>query len=68
VPVSPWTTFVSYGPIGADGRVEIVLGFDHRVMDGAVISRAFDGLAAALNGPVAAELRALKAAQGRASA
>jgi hypothetical protein len=57
-PVSSWSVFVSYGPIAADGSVEIVLAFDHRVMDGAVVARAFGALEATLNGPVAAEVAA----------
>ncbi|MFM9974452.1 MAG: hypothetical protein ACKVON_07750 [Beijerinckiaceae bacterium] len=39
-PVSPVTTFVSYGPIAADGTVYVTVGFDHRTMDGAVVARA----------------------------
>jgi hypothetical protein len=39
-PVSPVTTFVSYGPFAADGTVTVTVGFDHRVMDGAVVARA----------------------------
>ncbi len=56
-PVSPWPVFVTYGPIAADGSVEVLLAFDHRVMDGAVVARAFGALEAALNGPVAEEAR-----------
>jgi pyruvate/2-oxoglutarate dehydrogenase complex dihydrolipoamide acyltransferase (E2) component len=39
-PVSPVSTFLGYGPIAADGTVDLTVGFDHRVMDGAVIARA----------------------------
>ncbi len=39
VPVSPAGTFLGYGPIAADGTVEITVGFDHRAMDGAVVAR-----------------------------
>jgi pyruvate/2-oxoglutarate dehydrogenase complex dihydrolipoamide acyltransferase (E2) component len=39
-PVSPVTTFIGYGPFAADGTVDVTIGFDHRVMDGAVIARA----------------------------
>jgi hypothetical protein len=38
-PVSPLTIFLGYGPIGADGMVDVTLGFDHRVMDGGVVAR-----------------------------
>ncbi len=55
-PISPWTMFISYGPISPAGDVRITLGFDHRTMDGAVVTRGFDSLEKALNGPIAAEL------------
>lgn len=55
-PISPWTSFMSYGPIAGNGDVEIVIGFDHRVMDGAVISRAMGDLEKALNSAVADEI------------
>lgn len=38
--VSPWTLLLSYGPIAADGEVTVTVSFDHRVMDGAVVTRA----------------------------
>jgi len=57
--VTHWTSCLSYGPIGADGRLETYFTFDHRVMDGAAAVQAFQALEAALHGPVAAELRAL---------
>jgi hypothetical protein len=55
-PVSPWTVFLSYGPIAANGDVDVLLAFDHRVMDGAVVSRAFAQIEAAMNGPVCEEI------------
>lgn len=51
--------FVSYGPIAADGGVDVYLAFDHRVLDGAAAADALQGLQAAIEGPVAAELEAL---------
>lgn len=60
-PISPWTSLISYGPIAENGDVEILIGFDHRVMDGAVISRAMGDLETMLNSEVAAELVALAA-------
>jgi hypothetical protein len=59
--VSLWTLLLSYGPIDRDGNVEVVISFDHRVMDGAVIGRLFDRLIETLDGPIAAELAALPA-------
>jgi hypothetical protein len=57
-----WTSFLNYGPIGEDGRVEVFLSVDHRVMDGAQAASAIAGIEAALNGPVLRELRALPGA------
>jgi hypothetical protein len=57
VPVSPLTTFVSYGPFAEDGTVDITIGFDHRVMDGAVVAQAM-GL---LEGKLADVLHAARA-------
>jgi hypothetical protein len=49
-PVSPVTTFLGYGPFAEDGTVDITVGFDHRVMDGAVIARAMALLEVKLQG------------------
>jgi hypothetical protein len=54
-PVSPMTTFIGYGPFAEDGTVDITLGFDHRVMDGAVIARAIALLETKLAGVILAE-------------
>ena len=59
IAVSHWTSFLTYGPIGADGRVETHLTFDHRAMDGGHAAAAFAALRVALLGPVLDELRAL---------
>ncbi len=57
--VSILPSFLSYGPISAEGEVDTYLSFDHRVMDGADGAAALHGLETALEGPVAAELAAL---------
>ena len=57
--VAPWTSFLNYGPIGADGMVDIHLGFDHRVLDGALAAQAVQALERMLQGPVLEELRGL---------
>ncbi len=59
VPVSPLTNFISYGPFAPNGDVDVIMAFDHRVMDGGVIVQALIDLEAALNGPVVDELKAL---------
>jgi hypothetical protein len=53
----PWTTGLHYGQFDADGRVDMRLTFDHRVLDGATAARALHALEAALCGPLLAELR-----------
>jgi hypothetical protein len=56
-PISPLGYTLTYGEIGADGRVDVRLVYDHRVTDGATVARALVALEAALTGPVLAELR-----------
>ncbi|HMB09768.1 hypothetical protein [Saliniramus sp.] len=55
-PVSPLTSFLSYGPFTADGITQMSMAFDHRVMDGALIVEAMGGIEAALNGAIREEL------------
>lgn len=57
--VSTLPVFLSYGPIGADGGVDVAIAFDHRVMDGADGAAALRGLEHALEGALADELLAL---------
>ncbi len=54
-----WTSFLNYGPIAADGGVDIYLSVDHRVMDGGHAARAITAMEAVLNGAVLDELREL---------
>lgn len=58
-PLSPLTTTLNYGVISRRGRVTVRLVYDHRVLDGAIVARALADLEAALNGPIADELRGL---------
>jgi hypothetical protein len=58
--VSVLPGFLSYGPIGADGGVQVFLSFDHRVMDGADGATALEGLEAAMETLVAAELAGMR--------
>jgi hypothetical protein len=57
--LSPLATTVSYGPVEPDGSVDVILTFDHRVLDGGPAARALGELENALIGPVRAELSAL---------
>jgi hypothetical protein len=54
--VSLWTVLLSYGPISENGDVDVTVSFDHRVVDGALIARLFDGLQKVLDESVAEEL------------
>jgi hypothetical protein len=56
-PLSPQTTTLTYGVVGADGAVDVRLVYDHRVLDGATVARALARLEAELTGAVLAELR-----------
>jgi hypothetical protein len=58
-PVSPLTSFVSYGPFQPDGFVDVTIAFDHRVMDGAHVVEAILALEGHLNGLIMEELQGL---------
>lgn len=64
-PLSPLTTTLNYGIIGADGMVPVRIIYDHRVMDGATVARALALLEQTLNRDIRAEL--LAAASNRAA-
>ncbi|MBB5048644.1 hypothetical protein HNR60_003412 [Rhodopseudomonas rhenobacensis] len=59
--LSPGPYLLSYGQLDADGGMEVIVRWDHRVTDAAMIVKLFDQLEAALNGAIAAELRACRA-------
>lgn len=59
VPVSPLSNFISYGPFAANGDVDVIMAFDHRVMDGSVIVQALGDLEAVLNGKIVDELKTI---------
>jgi hypothetical protein len=65
-PLSPLTATLTYGLMDADGRVDVRLVYDHRVMDGATVARALVRLEAVLNTTIAGELAA--SARGRQAA
>ncbi len=53
---SPCATTLTYGPIAADGTVEVRLCCDHRVLDGMTAALALEALEAALNGAILDEI------------
>ncbi len=67
-PLSPLTSTLNYGPIDADGNVNVRIVYDHRVLDGATVARALVRLEEVLNTQCAAELNELAAARIRKSA
>jgi len=67
-PLSPLTSTLNYGPIDAEGNVNVRVVYDHRVLDGATVARALVRLEEVLNTTCAVELEMLAAAQVRKSA
>ncbi|ABD87166.1 hypothetical protein [Rhodopseudomonas palustris] len=59
--LSPGPFLLSYGQLEPDHSIEVIIRWDHRVTDAAMIVKLFDGLEAALNGAITAELRAGRA-------
>jgi hypothetical protein len=59
-PTSPVTSVLTMGPFQQDGRVEVTIGFDHRVLDGADVADAIEAFERHLNCAVAGELRTLR--------
>ena len=62
--LSPGPYLISYGQLEPDGRMEVVIRWDHRVTDAAMIAKTLTRLEAVLNGEIAAELRAGSATAG----
>jgi len=58
-PISPLTTYLTFGPIAPTGEVNVKIIYDHRVMDGRIVARCLTDLEAALNTCVLDELRAM---------
>ena len=56
-PITPHTTYLSFGPIQPDGRVTVRVIYDHRVMDGGHVARALVDLEHVLNTTLAGEVR-----------
>ena len=67
-PLSPLTSTLNYGPIDAEGGINMRLVYDHRVLDGATVARALARLEEVLTNESVAELEQLDAAALRKSA
>ncbi|MBR0952695.1 acyltransferase [Bradyrhizobium canariense] len=57
-PITPGPFIVSYGLVGPDQTIHVVIRWDHRVTDAAPIARVLTRLEQVLNTEIAAELRA----------
>jgi hypothetical protein len=57
-PISPTTCLLNFGTIDNEGRVDLRLIYDHRVLDGASVARGLKRLEECLNDQVAGELDA----------
>jgi hypothetical protein len=56
--VIPGPFIVSYGVVGPDRTIDVVIRWDHRVTDAALIAKALTRLEQVLNGAIAGELLA----------
>lgn len=59
-PLTPLTTYLTFGPIQPPGEVVAKVVYDHRVMDGRVGARCLADLEAVLNSDILSELRTLR--------
>jgi hypothetical protein len=58
--LGPGPFVLSYGVVKPDQTVDIVLRWDHRITDAALIAKVLTRLEQVLNGEIAAELRAIR--------
>ena len=56
--LSPGPFVLSYGVVGPDQTIDVVIRWDHRITDAALIAKALTRLEQALNTEIAAEIRA----------
>ena len=64
-PISPLSTTLTFGPIDAEGHVNVKLIYDHRVLDGAFIARRLADIERVLHSEILNELkRAVPAREG----
>jgi hypothetical protein len=63
-PLSVWTTLLNYGPITADGKVNVRVIYDHRSLDGATVAQALASLDNKLTVTILDELVRMKTESG----
>ena len=56
-PLTPLSTYLTFGPVQRDGRVTVKVIYDHRVMDGRHVARVLVDVEQILNTTLAAEVR-----------
>jgi hypothetical protein len=57
-PLTPLTTYLTFGPISPDGEVTVKIIYDHRVMDGRTVARCLNDLESVLKRDLVANLAA----------
>ncbi len=55
--VSPGPFVVTYGMVNADRTIDVVIRWDHRITDAALIAKVLTRLEQVLNGEISAEIR-----------
>lgn len=59
-PLTPLTTYLTFGPINATGEVVVKIIYDHRVLDGRCVARCLNDLEIVLTTDLVRELRAMR--------
>jgi hypothetical protein len=57
-PLTPLTTYLTFGPVSATGAVTVKIIYDHRVMDGRSVARCLNDLEQVMQSQLLRELRA----------
>jgi hypothetical protein len=56
-PLTPLTTYLTFGPVSPTGAVTVKIIYDHRVLDGAQVARALRDVETVLNTVILEEVR-----------
>ncbi len=67
-PLSPLTTYFTFGPIDPDSAVTLKVVYDHRVMDGRCVARVLMRMEEVLNDEIFTEVRDLARPTARSNA
>jgi hypothetical protein len=59
-PLTPLTTYLTFGPVSPAGEVTVKIVYDHRVMDGRAVARCLNDLEQVLRDQILSELRGLQ--------